>query len=89
MAFVEAQAAGLPVIGAMREGVASVVADGRTGLLVPEGSVAHFAGAIDALLKDPDRRRTMGAMAGEHARVNHDVRTAGQSFCRALERLIA
>ncbi|MCF3932308.1 glycosyltransferase family 4 protein [Acuticoccus sp. M5D2P5] len=69
-AFLEAQAAGLPVVGGAAPGVADVVRDGETGLLVEPGDPAAFAEAIDRLLADPPRRVRMGkaarAFAGEH-----------------------
>src|SRR6185437_10121016 len=44
--FLEAQACGLPVIGADTPGVAAVVAAGRTGLLAKAGDAAAFADAV-------------------------------------------
>jgi glycosyltransferase involved in cell wall biosynthesis len=71
MALLEAQAAGLPVIAGRAGGVPSIVADGRTGLLTPEGDAVALADAIAALLDDPDRRRAMGRAAVDHvARVH-------------------
>jgi glycosyltransferase involved in cell wall biosynthesis len=43
MAFIEAQACGLPVVAANAGGVGAVVAAGRSGLLVPVGDVEAFA----------------------------------------------
>ena len=50
MAFLEAQAAGLPVVAGRTGGVPAVVADGVTGLLTPIGDAAAFAGAVARLL---------------------------------------
>ena len=46
MAFLEAQAAGLPVVAGRTGGVPAVVADGVTGVLTPIGDAAAFAAAI-------------------------------------------
>ncbi|MDO9175388.1 MAG: glycosyltransferase, partial [Actinomycetota bacterium] len=46
IAAVEAQAAGRPVLAIDRGGTAETVVDGRTGVLVAEGSVDEFADAI-------------------------------------------
>ncbi|SEH72255.1 Glycosyltransferase involved in cell wall bisynthesis [Rhizobium tibeticum] len=63
LAYLEAQAAGLPVIAQRTAGVPEVVTDGITGNLTPRGDVPAFAAAIAALLDDPVRRSTMGTSA--------------------------
>lgn len=63
LAYLEAQAAGLPVVAQDTAGVPEVVQEGVTGLLTPQGDVDVFAAAIDALLADPARRAEMGAAA--------------------------
>ncbi len=50
--FVEAQAAGLPVVAYSRGGNAEVIRDGESGLLAPPGDVGALARAISALLAD-------------------------------------
>lgn len=60
LSIVEAMLSGLPVVAADVGSVADVVVDGRTGLLVPTDDAAALAGAISALLGDPERRRSMG-----------------------------
>jgi phosphatidylinositol alpha-1,6-mannosyltransferase len=60
IAFVEAGAAGLPVVGGRCGGVVEAVVDGVTGLLVTPGDPADFARAAATLLRDGDLRRRMG-----------------------------
>jgi glycosyltransferase involved in cell wall biosynthesis len=69
-AFLEAQAAGLPVAGGAARGVVDVVRDGHTGLLAPQGDAAALAGAVVALLRDPVRRAAMGEAARAFAEAN-------------------
>jgi glycosyltransferase involved in cell wall biosynthesis len=60
VALVEAGAAGRPVVATDVGGVADLVADGVNGLLVPSGDAEALAGAIAALLRDPERAALMG-----------------------------
>src|SRR4029453_10947531 len=60
MAFLEAQAAGLPVVAGRTGGVPAVVADGVTGILTPIGDAAAFAAATARLLDDPKERVRLG-----------------------------
>jgi len=87
MAFLEAQAAGLPVVAGHTGGVPAVVADGVTGVLTPIGDAAAFAAATARLLDDPKKRVRLGK-AG-HARVNahHDERAAARALAAALRTL--
>jgi glycosyltransferase involved in cell wall biosynthesis len=60
MVLLEAQAHGCPVVAGAYGGVASVVEDGRTGLLTAPGNVASFAAAVGALMADRRRREALG-----------------------------
>ncbi len=63
LAYLEAQAAGLPVVAQATAGVPEVVVNGKTGILAPEGDLEVFAAAIAELLDDPQRSREMGGAA--------------------------
>lgn len=67
MALVEAQVAGLPAIAGKRPGIASVVENGKTGLLTPVGDDIAFAQAVEFLLGDEDRRAEMSRAAAATA----------------------
>lgn len=60
-AVMEAMAAGLPVVGTRVNGIADLVQDGTTGLLVPPRDPQRLADALAGLLTDPDRRAKWGA----------------------------
>jgi glycosyltransferase involved in cell wall biosynthesis len=63
----EAMAAGRPVVATAVGGLADLVVDGTTGLLVPPGDVSALRDAIQRLLSDPRRRADMGAAARRRA----------------------
>lgn len=84
LVFLEAQAAGLAVVGGRAGGVAEIVMEGETGLLAPEGDATAFREALDCLLGDPERRRSMGNAAADHARRNHDISRAKDDIATIL-----
>ena len=84
MSLLEAQAAGLPVIASAAGGVASIVADGQSGLLVPPGDVDAFAAATRALIEAPARRGAMADAALAATQRDHDIAGAARILDRAL-----
>jgi glycosyltransferase involved in cell wall biosynthesis len=87
MAFLEAQASGLPVVAGCTGGVPAVVADGRTGRLTPIGDVAAFAAAMTDLLDHPQERARLGANAAFRVAARHDDQAAGHLLDCALKSL--
>lgn len=72
VSVLEAMAAGLPVVATRTGGVAELVEDGETGLLVPPVDPPALAAALQRLLDDPEFRARLGA-AGR-ARVERHFR---------------
>ena len=58
--YLEASAAGLPVIGGDSGGAPDAILDGETGYVVPGGDQVSVARRIIELLSDPARARSMG-----------------------------
>ena len=56
---IEAQAAGLPLIGTEESGASELVEDGRTGCLVPAGDVGALSAAMQRLAEDAALRAQM------------------------------
>ncbi len=75
MAFLEAQAAGCPVVAGNERGVPDVVQDGVTALLSPPRNHKALAIMTRQLLGDPQLRATMSRQAA--AFVAHDRSLAG------------
>jgi len=59
--FLEAMAAGLPIVACRAAAVPEVVVDGLSGLLVPPRDPAALARALAELLREPARARALGA----------------------------
>lgn len=70
LVYLEAGAAGTPVVGTRSGGVPSAVLDGETGLLVEEEDFEAAASAIVRLLKDRDLARRLGANGRQWAQQN-------------------
>jgi glycosyltransferase involved in cell wall biosynthesis len=66
--FAQAQAAGLPVLATDVAGAREIIANQRSGLLVPPGDPLRLAEALLGLLRDPARRLAMSQAAPAQAR---------------------
>ncbi|QND18006.1 glycosyltransferase family 4 protein (plasmid) [Rhizobium leguminosarum bv. trifolii] len=78
LAYLEAQAAGLPVVAQETAGVPAVVEAGVTGLLTPNGDVAAYAEAVAALLDDGQSRDAMGQAARRFVLGERSLATAAR-----------
>ncbi len=76
LVFLEAGAAGLPVIAGAAGGTVEAVIDGQTGLLVDGADPAAVAEAITRLLADPRHTHRMGEAGRVAARVATCARRA-------------
>ena len=67
LTVIEANACGTPVIASDSDGLRDSVSSGRTGVLVPHGSVEDLAGAMKKLMDEPGSRNRLGRRAVEWA----------------------
>lgn len=63
VAVIEAMAAACAIVATRVGGVADLLEDGRTGLVVAPGDVEAIADAVVSLLHEPERRQRLGAAA--------------------------
>ena len=88
MAMLEAQGRALPVVAARTRGVPDLVADGETGLLVPEGDAGAFAEAVGSLLRNPARRQRMGRAARSRIAREHSFEAASERLGELVATLL-
>lgn len=80
--LMEAMAMELPVVSTRINGVPELVEDGRTGLLVTPARADQLAGALERLIGDPARRRSMGAAARRVVAERFDVEQSAERLRR-------
>jgi glycosyltransferase involved in cell wall biosynthesis len=88
VSLIEAMAAGRAVVSTAVGGVADVVTDGVSGVLVPSGDAEALAGAIGALLGEPERRHRLGQAARRAAYPLYDVSRLLADVTRLYDSLV-
>ncbi|MGW6131955.1 glycosyltransferase family 4 protein [Cellulomonas sp. NPDC055163] len=83
---VEAMLASRPVVASRVQGLAEVVDDGRTGLLVPPGDAAALAQAVASLLDDPARAHELAAAGRAEADLRFTAERYGDAVLTVLDR---
>ena len=81
--FLEAMAAGLPIVAARAGAVPEVVPDGVCGILVPAASPDELAQALDRLLSSAEERSRMGE-AGRRRAPLYDASLVATRFLEAV-----
>ena len=85
MVYLEAQAAGLPVVAFRHGGVPEAVLGGVTGTLVNEGDVAALASALVRLLGDDGYWDTCATAARTHVLEHFDLRKQAEKLERIYD----
>lgn len=88
-AAAEAAMAGRPVVASRVGGLAGIVADGVTGLLVDSEEPEAWALALADVLSDPDRARAMGLAGRSRVRALCDPDTVAAATLAAYEQAVA
>jgi glycosyltransferase involved in cell wall biosynthesis len=88
MALLEAMPLGAPIIATRAGGTtAEILAEGHSGLIVPDGDVPALAEALETVIRDPDLARLLGAAARRASESRSPIRVAqryADFFGRAL-----
>ena len=85
LAYLEAQAAGLPVVAYDTAGVPEVVEAGYSGILTPLDDDKLFAAAIKKLLSNKQERERMSHQARSHVELKHGFEQASTTLGSILQ----
>ena len=80
--YLEAMAAGKPVIGCHGQGIAEVIEHGKNGLLLPPRAEAELADSLRMLLRNRDIRGRMGSAARATVLDGYTLSHQAQQFAR-------
>jgi glycosyltransferase involved in cell wall biosynthesis len=89
MVFLEAAAAGLPVVACASGGVGDVTRAGETALLTPEGDVPALADALLRLIGDAPLRRRLGLAGARFVRQERGLEQAAMLLRQELDAVLA
>jgi glycosyltransferase involved in cell wall biosynthesis len=88
LAYLEAEAAGIPVVAQDIAGVPEVVRNGETGILTPAGDIAAYANAIRALSADREMLRRLGEQARRFVLGERTIEIAAGRLDGALANIV-
>ncbi len=84
LAYLEAQAAGLPVVAFSTAGVPEVVAHDISGLLTPDGDIGALSAALRQLLTDSALRNRLAELSRRQVIAHHSIDAASQRLAEML-----
>ncbi len=88
IAYMEAQAAGLPVVAQATAGVPEVVQDGVTGLLTAAGDVRAYADAMARMLGDEELHGTLSREARRFILLERSLEVASKRLDQLLRNCV-
>lgn len=86
--LLEAAAAGLPIVTTAVGGTGDIIADGRSGRVVPPRHAAALATAILELLRGPAQAAQLGAAARAHVEAEFGWASVAARFAATYRRLL-
>jgi glycosyltransferase involved in cell wall biosynthesis len=79
-ALLEGMATGLAAVATDAGSISEVIDHGQEGIIVPQRDARELADAIETLLRDPARRRQMGANGAANVRNHFDANKREKEF---------
>jgi glycosyltransferase involved in cell wall biosynthesis len=89
LSALEAQACGLPVVGAAADGLLETIAEGRSGLLIHSQAPRELADAIVRLLENDELWKKLSTGARQHALQYRSSRVEGERWVAMVTRMLA
>jgi glycosyltransferase involved in cell wall biosynthesis len=89
LSVIEAASCGLACVATPVGGIVDVLDEGRSGVFVATGDVPGLAAALEALLADPERRKTLGGEAREAVRRRFDFGASVERYRSLFSELAA
>jgi glycosyltransferase involved in cell wall biosynthesis len=83
--LLEAMSLGLPVLATAVGGLAEVLRDEDTSLLIPAGDVRALSAALGRLGEDADLRARLGQAAAREQRLRYTLTSMGEGYLAAYE----
>ena len=87
--LLEAACCELPVVATGIEGIRDAITDGENGTLVAEADPAAFAGAVRAVLADPEAARRAGARAREYTLAHFGWERVAEQYLAEYQKVLA
>lgn len=85
---IEAFAVGTPVVATAVGGLQEIIAEGKTGRLVPYGDASALAAALHALLSSPEQRRTLSRRARREAEEHYHAKRYQKTLVALVQALV-
>lgn len=89
MVLMEAMSCALPVVSTDVGGIAELIRDHETGLLVPPGKPDLLAKAIMEILERPDKGESLGHQARKEIVENHSLAATAESYARLYKKIVS
>jgi len=86
--FVEAMAAGLPVVAFATPPSQDLLEHGVSGILIKQRRVKEFVGKLEELIKDPSQRKLIGLAAQGRAQELFDLEKSWQSLEKVYRTMV-
>jgi colanic acid/amylovoran biosynthesis glycosyltransferase len=86
--LMEAMASGVPVISTAITGIPELIESGKEGILVPPSDPVLLAAAIQKIIKEPEKSRTMTLKARQKVLADYNLKKNGPGMAHLFEKYL-